>query len=259
MKEGVLLNKMTYQLDPQKELYITYFNVEGKHEHTSLRPVLPTRMSRLATAAESYRSSPRPSSPIPLCKDQVFCFISSSCSKRPSPHSSLHMQGYHPLCMQSYAFFKPLPEKQNQDPQHLPSPLPIPPLPSIFIFSILPRLNNPLMNKIIHNSTIIPNRAQQHPLPPSPCPHSNLHPHLSFLPCFFLSYLSSSDFIFHLPISGPSWRNDINTIKHSGKFRQTPLLPQVCGQYPFPFNGNGRFGDVRAEHGDLFVWVDVYS
>lgn len=75
MKEGVLLNKMTYQLDPQKELYIIYFNVEGKHEHTSLRPVLPTRMSRLATAAEPYRSSPRPSSPIPLC-ERIKYFVS---------------------------------------------------------------------------------------------------------------------------------------------------------------------------------------
>lgn len=39
-------------IDPKTESYITEFNVEERHGHTFLRPVLPARMPRLATVAE---------------------------------------------------------------------------------------------------------------------------------------------------------------------------------------------------------------
>lgn len=78
-------------IDLKTEFHIEYFNADEKHEHTSLLPLLPNAMSRLAIVAGPGRFAqnppPSPPSPISLCEMiKVFCSVAALALAPPSFH-----------------------------------------------------------------------------------------------------------------------------------------------------------------------------
>lgn len=62
MRGVLLLSYKNYRMsiDLKTELHVEYFNAEEKYEHTSLLPLLPNTMSRLAIVAGPVRFAQNP-------------------------------------------------------------------------------------------------------------------------------------------------------------------------------------------------------